>query len=286
MADYEDDYDDEERGCGGKEPERSDSLRTFGAFVKGLRQRAGLTQEAWAERSGYSLSTCAGVEQGRRFPPPRFIERAERELDAGGALREASKHLSRGPGMAVWFSQWAKMELTALSLYAYDCRMVPGLLQTEAYARALVRQVPPIPPDEEFEQRIALRMERQALFHRKRPVTFSFIIEQALLERQTGGAEVTRELLDHLLERASLPHVELQVMPLVQPEHAGMDGPLYLLETPENRWFGYAEGQETGQLLSDEKALSRLHMRYAKLRSQALTPADSLSLLKRLRGAL
>lgn len=189
MADYDDDHDedDEERGCGGKEPERSDSLRTFGAFVKALRQRAGLTQEAWAERSGYSLSTCAGVEQGRRFPPPLFIDRAERELDAGGALREAAKHLSRGPGMAAWFRQWAKMELTALSLYAYDCRMVPGLLQTEAYARALVRQVPPIPPDEEFEQRIALRMERQALFHRKRPVTFSFIIEQALLERQTGA---------------------------------------------------------------------------------------------------
>ncbi|MET9857696.1 helix-turn-helix transcriptional regulator, partial [Streptomyces smyrnaeus] len=97
MADY--DEDGEERGCGGKEPERSDSLRTFGAFVKALRQRAGLTQEAWAEESGYSLSTCAGVEQGRRFPPPLFIDRAERALDAGGALREAAKHLSRTHGL-------------------------------------------------------------------------------------------------------------------------------------------------------------------------------------------
>ncbi|MGP3986019.1 helix-turn-helix domain-containing protein [Streptomyces sp. 3N207] len=280
------DEDDEERGCGGKEPERSDSLRTFGAVVKQLRKRAGLTQEAWAEKSGYSLSTCAGVGQGRRFPPPRFIELAETEFDAGGALREAAKHLSRGPGMAAWFSQWAKMELTALSLYAYDCRMVPGLLQTEAYARAVVRQVPPMPPEEEIEQRVTLRMERQSLFQRKRPVTFSFIVEQALLERQTGGAEVTKELLEYLIARAELPHVELQIMPLVQPEHAGMDGPLYLLETPGHRWFGYAEGQETGQLISDDTALSRLHMRYAKLRSQALTPADSLSLLKRMRGAL
>ncbi|WP_369200787.1 helix-turn-helix domain-containing protein [Streptomyces sp. PU-14G] len=279
---------DEEQGpegCG-KEPERSDSLRTFGAVVKAFRERAGLTQEAWAELSGYSLSTCAGVEQGRRFPPPGFIERAEDVFDAFGALRKASKFLSRGHGLAAWFRQWAKMELTALSLYAYDCRMVPGLLQTEGYARAVVRQVPPLPPEEEIEQRIALRMERQELFFRKQPVTFSFIVEQALLERQTGGEEVTKDLLDHLICRGQLSNVELQIMPLVQPEHAGMDGPLYLLETPEHRWFGYAEGQETGQLISEEASLSRLHMRYAKLRSQALTPADSLSLLKRMRGAL
>ncbi|MFF7415996.1 helix-turn-helix domain-containing protein [Streptomyces smyrnaeus] len=280
------DYDEEERGGGGREPERSDSLRTFGAFVKALRQRAGLTQEAWAERSGYSLSTCAGVEQGRRFPPPRFIDMAEVELDAGGALREAAKHLSRGNGIAAWFRQWAKMELTALSLYTYECRVVPGLLQTEAYARAVMRQVPPMPTDEQLNERLALRLDRQELLHRKKPVMFSFIFEQALLERRTGGEEVTRELLDHLIACAQLPNVELQIMPLVQPEHAGLDGALQLLETPEHQWFAYSEGQETGQLISEPTSLSRLHMVYAKLRSQALTPADSLSLLKRMRGAL
>ncbi|MGP3973687.1 helix-turn-helix domain-containing protein [Streptomyces sp. 8N114] len=284
MADY--DEDEEERGCGGKEPERSDSLRTFGAVVKQLRKRAGLTQEVWAEKSGYSLSTCAGVEQGRRFPPPRFVERAELELDAGGALREASKHLSRTHGIASWFRQWAQMEQTALSLYTYECRVIPGLLQTEAYAKAVMRQVPPTPTAEQFEERLALRLDRQELLHRKKPVMFSFIIEQALLERRTGGEEVTRELLDHLIECAGLDNVELQIMPLVQPEHAGLDGPLRLLETPEHRWFAYSEGQQTGQLISDPTALSNLHMVYAKLRSQALTPADSLSLLKRMRGAL
>jgi len=281
MAEY-----DEEPGCGSKEPERSDSLRTFGAVVKALRQRAGLTQEEWADKSGYSLSTCAGVEQGRRFPPPRFIDVAEVELDAGGALREGSKHLSRGNGIAAWFRQWAEMELSALSLYTYECRVIPGLLQTEAYARALVLEMPPLPTEEEIEELIADRMERQQLLRRKRPVTLSFIIEQAILERRTGGDAVTREVLDHLIACAGLRSLELQIMPLVQHEHAGAAGPFRLLETPEHRWFGYVEGQETGHLISDEGALSRLHMRYAKLRSQALTPADSLSLLKRMRGAL
>lgn len=65
-----------------------------------------------------------------------------------------------------------------------------------------------------------------------------------------------------------------------------MDGPIRLLETPANRWFGYCEGQESGQFISDPKVVSTLHMRYAKLRSQALTPEDSAGLLERLRGAL
>ena len=277
---------EEAEGSGGREPERSDSLCTFGAVVKQLRKRAGLTQEAWAERSGYSLSTCAGVEQGRRFPPPRYIERAEREFDAFGALRESAKHLSRGNGIAAWFRQWAKMELTALSLYTYECRLIPGLLQTEAYARAVMRDVPPMPSQEQVEERLSARWDRQELLHRHQPVIFSFIIEQALVERRTGGEEVTQELLDHLIACAALHNVELQIMPLVQPEHAGLGGSLQLLETPEHRWFGYVEGQLAGQLISDPTALSMLHMRYAKLRSQALTPADSLSLLKRMRGAL
>lgn len=98
---------------------------------------------------------------------------------------------------------------------------------------------------------------------------------------------MTRELFDHLsevVERHS--NVELQIMPSRQPVHAGLDGPLQLLETPENEWFGYSEGQKNGRLITDRKEISVLHQRYAKLRSQALTPADSLGLLKRMRGAL
>lgn len=270
---------------GRSEPERSDSLKTFGAVVQAFRKRAGLTQEQWAPLSGYALSTCCAIEQGRRFPPHLFVERAEEHLDAFGALRDAARHLSRRPGLASWFWQWAKMERTARSLYTYECRVVPGLLQTEAYARAVSRGVPPLPAPEKLEQRVAARMDRQEILYRDEPVMLSFILEQAVLERRTGGDDATRELLEHLIECAQLDNVELQVMPSIQPEHAGVDGPIQLLETQEHQWFGYSEGQETGQLITDEKALSRLHMRYAKLRSQALTPADSLGLLKRMRGA-
>ncbi|WP_329024114.1 helix-turn-helix domain-containing protein [Streptomyces sp. NBC_00690] len=273
----------------GGEPETSDSLRAFGEVVKAFRKRARLTQEEFAPRVRYSVPTIASIEQGRRFPPPDFVERAEEVLDAFGALRGAARHLSRQPGLASWFRQWAKLEAEAVSLNTYECRVVPGLLQTEGYARAVTFSVPPLPDAETMDQRIAARLARHDLLStsRKPPTSFSFIVEQAVLERHTGGDAVTRELYDHLLDLIERNwNVELQLMPLRQPVHAGLDGPLRLAETPDNRWFGYSEGQENGRLISDPKEVSRLHQRYAKMRSQALTPEDSLGLLKRLRGTL
>jgi transcriptional regulator with XRE-family HTH domain len=276
-------------GAGGAEPGASDSLRTFGAVVQALREHAGLSREEFGGLVRFSKHTVASVEQGRRMPDRDFVERAEKALGDTGALRKAAPHLSRQAGLASWFRQWARLEATAISLYTYECRVVPGLLQTEAYARAVSLNVPPLPDPEELEQRIAARMARQELLAvtRKPPTAFSFIVEQAVLERWTGGEAVTREQFDRLLGVIEGNwNVEFQVMPLRQPSHAGMDGPLQLAETPDNRWFGYSEGQKNGRLIADPKEISVLQQRYAKLRSQALTPEDSLGLLKRLRGAL
>jgi transcriptional regulator with XRE-family HTH domain len=268
------------------EPESTDSLKGFGGVVKVFRERAGLTQEQLAPLVQYSLQTVASIEQGRRLPPKEFVNRAEDILDAFGALRAAARHLSRQPGLASWFRRWAELEQTALALNTYECRVIPGLLQTEAYARAVTLNVPPPPTEEQVEQRVAARLARQELLRRKPLVAFSFIIEQAVIERRTGGAEVTQGLVDNLLACAALVNVELQIMPLRQPDHAGTDGSMQVLETPEHEWLGYIEGQKTGQLISDPDAVSVLTMRYAKLRSQALTPEDSVSLLEQIRGAL
>lgn len=270
----------------GSEPEVSDSLKAFGEVVKAFRKRAGLTQEEFAPVVRYSVPTVASIEQGRRFPPPEFVERAEEALDAFGALRGAARHLSRQPGLASWFRQWARLEAEAVSLYTYECRLVPGLLQTEAYARTLfVNQLPPL-GDDQIEAQWVARAERQRLLRERQNTAFSFILEEHLFLRRTGGAEVTRELIDHVLGLAELRNVEVQVMPQVRERHAGLDGPIQLLETPENRWVGYCEGQESGQFISDSKVVSTLQMRYARMRSQALPLDDSLGLLQRMRGAV
>ncbi|MER5846860.1 helix-turn-helix transcriptional regulator [Streptomyces sp. NPDC002012] len=259
-------------------------MKAFGEVVKAFRKRARLTQEQFAPQVRYSVPTVASIEQGRRFPPADFVERAEEVLDAFGALRGAARHLSRRPGLASWFRQWAALEAEAVSLYTYECRLIPGLLQTEAYARRLfVNQLPPL-GDEQIEAQLAARLERQRLLRERPNTAYNFILEEHLFLRRTGGAGVTRELIEHVLELAELRNIEIQVMPLVRENHAGLDGPMQLVETGDNRWLGYVEGQKSGQFISDPKVVSELHMRYARMRSQALTPEDSVSLLRRTRG--
>ncbi|MFD9783483.1 Scr1 family TA system antitoxin-like transcriptional regulator [[Kitasatospora] papulosa] len=273
----------------GTEPGMSDSLRTFGAFVQALREHAGLSREEFGDHVRFSKHTVASIEQGRRMPDRDFVERAEAALGNTGARRKAAPHLSRQAGLASWFRQWARVEATAISLYTYECRVVPGLLQTEAYARAVSLDVPPLPDPDKLEERIAARLARQELLAvtRKPPTAFSFIVEQAVLERWTGGEAVTRELYDLVVELLTANwNVELQIMPTRQPSHSGMDGPMQLAETPDNGWFAYSEGKQNGRLIANAKEISLLQQRYAKLRSQALPPEDSLGLLKRLRGAL
>ncbi|MFF1415686.1 helix-turn-helix domain-containing protein [Streptomyces sp. NPDC058289] len=277
----------DDSGDGGdSEVEPDADLRNFGETVKAFRKRAGLTQEQLHPLIRYSVQYIGSVEQGRRHPSTRFVDRVEEVLDAFGVIRIAAKQLTRRRGLAKWFRRWAELEEEAVTLNTYESRSVPGLLQPESYARALIAAVLPLPTADETEARIAARLKRQRVLHRTPYTIFSFILDEAVIERQTGGPEVTIELIDHLLACARLPNVDLQIMPMVSPEHAGLGGPFCLLETEENDWHGYSEGQQTGQVISNPKDISLLHQRYAKLRIQALNPADSAGLLMRMRGTL
>ncbi|KIZ18111.1 helix-turn-helix domain-containing protein [Streptomyces natalensis] len=266
--------------------ERSDSLRTFGAVYQGFRESRGFTQEALAPEIRYSSDYIGSVEQGRMLPSKTFIDRSEEVLDALGVLRKAAKRLSKKPGLASWFQAWASLEEAATVLYTFECRLIPGLLQTEAYARTLFTNQLPLLDKDQIEVQWTARAERQNLLRERPNTAYSFILEEHLFLRRTGGTEVTRELIDHVLDLAQQPNIDLQIMPLVRERHAGLDGPIRLLETPENEWFAYCEGQESGVLTSDSKVVSMLQMRYARMQSQALTSEDSVSLLRQMRGAL
>ncbi|MFD8551863.1 Scr1 family TA system antitoxin-like transcriptional regulator [Streptomyces fradiae] len=275
-------------GANGTEAELSDSLRTFGAVLKALREEAGLTQEEFAPRVRYSAAYVAKIEQGKRFPPADLPARAEEVLGpvATKVLTAAAKSLTRRAGLASWLRQWAGIEEEAISLYAYECRAVPGLLQPEGYARAVfTRQLPPYAP-EQVEHKVAARLERQRLVTERPNTAFAFIIEQAVLERRVGGVSVTKAVIDHLLDMGSRSNVEIQVMPLHQQDHCGVDGQLYMAETPKHQWFGYTEGHRSSSLIVDPGEVSVLHQRYGKLRSQALDRQATVNLLERMRGAL
>ncbi|MDF0372083.1 helix-turn-helix domain-containing protein [[Kitasatospora] papulosa] len=277
-------------GVGGNcgESESSDSLRTFGAVLKALRDEARLTQEQFAPLVQYSAAYIAKIEQGKRFPPRDLLDRSEEVLGpaAGRVLSAASRSLTRKVGLASWFLQWAAVEEEAISLLSYESSVIPGLLQPEPYIRELFdRRLPPL-VDEQFEHQVCARLERQRLLVERPGTTFSFIIEQALLERRMGGDEVTRVLLDHLLRVGRLRNVEVQAMPLIQEDHSGFEGPLSLAETVDNRWIGYVEAHDSSRLITDPKAAGAMLQRYGKMRSQALSHQATTSLLEQMRGAL
>ncbi|MFD7960549.1 Scr1 family TA system antitoxin-like transcriptional regulator [Streptomyces zaomyceticus] len=275
-----------DESAGGSEPEASDSLKAFGEVVKAFRKRAGLTQERFAPMVGYSVPTVASIEQGRRLPPVAFVDRAEEVLDAFGVIRGAAKHVARKPGLAKWFRHWAKLELTAATLYTYENRLVPGLLQTPAYAKTLFDEQIPALGDDEIEANLAARVERKKLLTDRPHTIYSFIIDEHVLRRQTGGAEVMRDQAAHILDICARRNIDVQIMPQSRGHHAGLNGPLCLLETQENKWFAYCEGQETGQLIPDPKVVSILQKRYARMRAQALSFEESVGLLREIRGAL
>ncbi|MBW1603683.1 helix-turn-helix domain-containing protein [Streptomyces sp. JJ66] len=270
-----------------REPDPSDSLRTFGAVVQALREHAGLTRTELAAQVRFSKHTVESVELGRRMPDDQFVARAEPALGNTGALRRASRHLTRGEaGLAAWFRRWAGLERKAVSLCTYECRLVPGLLQSEGYMRTLCdEEVPPM-SDKAVADTIDARWERQRLLRERPTVAFDFIVEESVFRRGLGGPDVTRELLDHVLQLVTPRNVTLQIMPSYSEHHACLSGPIQLLETRDGRWHAYSEGQENGRLIADPKEVSKLQMRYARLRSQALTPMDSVGLLEQMRGDL
>lgn len=268
------------------EPESSDSLKTFGAFVQGLREHAGFTREEFGPLVQFSKHTIESIELGRRMPDKDFVERAELALGGTGALRRGFGHLTRQPGLAAWFRKWARLEREAVSLGTYECRLIPGLLQSEGYARAAFgNRIPPL-SDEQLEAQVAARMERQRVLRERPNTSFSFVMDEHILRRRLGGTEVTHGLLDHILTYTQLRNVSVQIMPTDTECHAGLDGPLALLETPDGRRLAYSEGQESGRLIAEPKEAAVLHQRYATLRSQALSPLGSVGLLERIRGAL
>jgi transcriptional regulator with XRE-family HTH domain len=279
--------DGEGRGGGAPDTELPEGLRVFGSVLKALRRAARLTQEEFAPQVRYSVDYIAKIEQGKRFPPSDLPERSGPVLGevAASVLKAAAKDLRRRAGLASWFRQWAEIEEEALTLYAYECRVVPGLLQPEPYMREVHGSYLPPLTDAQLEAQVAARMERQRLLAERGNTAFSFIIEQHVIERELGGSGVTRSLIDHLLDRASLRNVELLIMPRRRITHAGLNGPLYLAETPDREWVGYTEAHDASHLFTEPNQVGAMLQRYGRMRGQALDSEASLSLLEHMRGA-
>ncbi|MGW5098362.1 helix-turn-helix domain-containing protein [Streptomyces nodosus] len=260
-------------------------LRVFGRQLKRFRLRTGLERAELGARTGYSVSTIAAYEQGRRVPPPRFIDAADELLDAGGVLQEMKEEVARAQYPA-FFRDAARLEAEAVELHVYDTHLINGLLQTQEYARAVFQMRRPPLGEETIEQRVAARMLRQEILSRWPAPLMSFVIEEAVLRRPIGGTEVCRGQLEQILATGRNRSVEIQVMPLQREDHAGLAGPFTLIETKAGQRIAYTEVQKSSSLYTERTTVRELEAQYGIIRAQALTPRESMAFIEGLLGDL
>lgn len=273
----------EEQRAEGEYESGTGILHVFGRQLKLCRERAGLDRAELGARTGYSASTIASFEQGRRIPPPKFIDRADEVLDAGGVLVAGKEEVARAQYPA-FFRDAATLEAQAVELHVYATQAAPGLLQTEEYARAVFAMWRPLLDEEIIEQRVAARLARHEIFTRRPAPHLSFVIEEAVLHRPLGGEGVWRGQLEHFLLAGERRNVEIQVMPLSRVEHAGLAGPFTLMETVDGRRIAYTEVQGDSRVHTERAKVREVEAAYGSLRAQSLTPAESLSLIEKLLG--
>ncbi|GAT79639.1 DNA-binding protein [Streptomyces sp. F-3] len=268
---------------GDEKPELPGVWRAYGALLQYLRKRSGMNQQQLGDAIGYSLEQVASVEQGRRPAKAAFTVAADRVLNADGALEALQDEVDRAK-LPRFFRNFALFEAEAVSRFSYDPLLVPGLLQTEAYARALFAGHCPPLSEEIIDQHTEARLSRQKLLSRMPLAELSFIIGEEALRNPVGDRELMREQWQHLLDVGALRNVEIQVMPAACGFHSGLNGPFVVLETGEHQHLGYIESQEVGCVVHDPAEVSASGLRYGKLRSQALNSTESARLIERLVG--
>jgi len=164
--------------------------------------------------------------------------------------------------------------------------VVNGLLQTEEYTRALLAMRRPSLDQETVEQRVAARVARQDIFERRPTPLLSFVMDEAVLRHRYGGREVLKGQLEHLLLLGGRRNVELQVMPTDCEDNAGVNGPFTVITRKDGKKYLYVEALHTSTLATEPEQTVLAAARYGIIRSQALSPRESLAFIEKLLGEL
>ncbi|MFE3602189.1 Scr1 family TA system antitoxin-like transcriptional regulator [Streptomyces sp. NPDC059142] len=268
----------------GRPKKNASAMKMLGAQVAVFRRAAGHTQKSLAELVNLDEETIRSVEGGRRPLKEDLAARLDELLDTKGALSAGLTNLPEIDLFPLWAEQYVDHEQEAIALSSYENQVLPGLLQTEPYARAIFGSRVPTFDDDEIETKTVARMHRQGLLNQKAPPTISFVIWEPVLRQPLGGQRVFADQLGHLRACAELPGISVQFLPMKRTSHAGLSGPFVLLETPDHQHLAYQETQRGSQWVADADEVSIMSRKYAMLRAQALTPEDSLDLLDRIRG--
>jgi transcriptional regulator with XRE-family HTH domain len=269
--------------------------RRLGSELRRLRESQSMKLEEVADRLGLAPSTLSRIETGKAPTRTAYLNSmlelyGVNDPSQRQVLRDMAREGHRKGWWAVWdgvlptgFGIYVGLEAEASSLRVYEAQVVHGLLQTEAYARAVMSTVRRRQTPEEIEMLVKLRMQRQDVLHRVDPLELWFILDEAVLRRMVGTSQLMREQLDHLYAASQWPNVTLQVLAFGSGLHPGLGGSFAIIEFPEryDPDVVYTEGV-TGQAYIEERdrEVRGRAEAFDLLRASALPPAESARLIR------
>ncbi|WP_093811449.1 helix-turn-helix domain-containing protein, partial [Streptomyces sp. Ncost-T6T-1] len=252
----------------------------FGSRLRKLRVAAGLTQAEVGELAHVVSSRIAQLERATGAKPTLELTRTlDKELVADDLLIDLWPYVYR-EAFPDWSQAFIEYSARAAVIRQYASHVVPGLLQTPEYARALLSVGHTLRDSEHLEERLAARLDRQVrLTGPDRPELW-IILDEAVLRRPVGGAAVMRGQLEKLLRMAEEPNVTIQVLPFDQGAHGSLGGSLTVLVMPDGTEIAYTEGAHYGQLTEEPDEVERFVLTYDQLRAMALPPLMSLAMIR------
>ncbi|MEV0182558.1 helix-turn-helix transcriptional regulator [Streptomyces sp. NPDC050625] len=268
--------------AGPKDLDPSSSPRALlGAELRHARERRGLSQEQLGQRLFVSGSFIGQLEAGTRRMQPEFARMLDEVLETDGFFARncgaAAKSKYEPP-----FEEVVEAEAQATAIRQYTSLLIPGLLQTPAYARAVDRPWAPMASEEAIEEWVEGRMERARLLdHPTKPVLWT-VLDEAALHRKIGGPAVMAEALRHVAGMAHRNRIIMQVLPFNVGAHAAMQGSLKLMEFADAPPLVYCEGVRSGRMEDDPATVAQLRFVYDLLVASALSQEKSLALIEAL----
>ncbi|GGV03280.1 transcriptional regulator [Streptomyces litmocidini] len=256
--------------------------RRLGQELRKLREAKNMTAEQVAERLLVSQSKISRLENGRRSISQRDVRdlcgvyEVEDERMVDSLMQMAKDSRQQGWWHAfgdIPYSVYIGLETDAESLRMYESQIIPGLLQTPAYAEAVISGAMPESTPVEIEKRVTVRPRRQdRIRDEERPLRLWAVIDEGALHRIVGSRQLMVEQLEHLVEQSHLPHVTVQVIPFEMGAHPGISGQYSILEFPDTSDSSvvYIEGVTSDLYLEKAQDVSKYSVMYEHLRAQAL----------------
>ncbi len=249
----------------------------FGEVLRHHREVAGLTQEELAGKIPCDRSLVARVESGTRVPQRHLVVACDRSLGTGEMFLGLWEKIDWYPCTSHpdWFKRRVEMEAKAVVLREYEADVVPGLLQTEEYARALLSQ---IFSGRELDERVAARMSRQQCFLKADGPLLILVLDESAIRNVVGNRAVMRDQCEQLLLAGERPNMRVQVapfdVPLIKPK-----GPMTLMSLPGGEDWVYSESLETGHFINDPAIIARYTRLYDVLRADCPSSSESAALI-------